>query len=103
MRGNCTPVDVKCADYLLVTTITDPRPNHHHQVQSVEQCLVQSKAFPDKALDPIAFYCVTGCLDRYSQAQSRIIQLICNRQYRHKSIAGFVLAALENPLVLGCC
>ncbi len=103
MRGNCTPVGVESMDYLLVTAGADPGSNQDNQVQVSEQRLVQTEAFPDQTLDPVALDGTAGSLYRHGHAQSRVIQLIGRRQHRYQSVAGLVFAALENPLVLGAC
>jgi len=79
MRGNCTPVGIECAVYLLIATATDPRSNHNNQIQSGKLLLVQPETLPDKPFDPVTFYRIAGGLDRNCHTEPRIFQLVSDR------------------------
>lgn len=102
MRGNCTPVVVQCADYLLVAAFADTRAHQHNQVKASELRLAAAETFPDQALYPVAFDRVAGRLDRNHGAQAGTVQAIGGCQQRNQAVTGLVLAVLENSLVLGC-
>lgn len=103
MRGNCTPVVVQCADYLLVTAFADTGSHQHHEIDAGEQRLSVAEAFPYQALHPVTPDCVAGRLDRDCCAQPGAVQAICGRQHRNQTVTGLVLAVLEKPLILGRC
>jgi hypothetical protein len=101
MRGNCTPVVVECADYLLVAARADGGPGQNHQILATEHRLMQTETFTDQALYPVSLYGTSGGLDGNGRSQTRVIQTVGDRQDRYQCIAGLVLTTPEDPLILG--
>jgi hypothetical protein len=100
MRGNCTPVAVQCAGYLLVAACADTRSHQYHQVIAAKQCLLQAETFADHAFYPVAFDRVAGSPDRYYRAEPGVIQTVGGGQHRDQAVTCLVLAMFKNPLVL---
>ena len=102
MRGNCTPVVVQCADYLLVAARADTRANQHYQVYAAQHRLPFAETFADQAFYPVAFDGVTGSLDRDHSTEPGMVQAVAAGQYCDQTVTGLVLAVLEYPLKPGC-
>jgi len=101
MRGNCTPVVVQCADYLLVAALADTGAHQYYQVVAGQQYLPCAETFADQALHPVAFDRIAGSLDRDHGAEPGVVQSVGARQYRDQAVTGLVLAVLEYPLESG--
>jgi len=101
MRGNCTPVVVQCAEYLLVTAFADARTHQDDQISATEQRLLQAETFTNQALYPVTPDRVARRLYRDHCAKPRMIQAVSGREYGDQAVTGLVLAMFEHPLVLG--
>jgi hypothetical protein len=60
---------------------------------------METEAFPDEALDPIALDRPPGTLLGYGQAEPGVASAVCPRQYRQRLVAGSQ-RLIEHPPIL---